>query len=127
MPGKEKDFIIKEHKDSNLDKKNRNVDGKCQISEEKNIGEGEPAFQFPEINFATFIFSLNTSAIVHMGMMEDPSTKKKAKNLPMAKQTIDVLSMLDEKTKGNLSAEENTMLKNILYDLKIMYVKNKDI
>jgi hypothetical protein len=46
------------------------------------------------------IFSLNSSALVQLGMMEDPMTGQKAKNLPLAKQTIDVISMLEEKTRG---------------------------
>lgn len=79
----------------------------------------------PTINFSTFIFSLNSSALVQLGMMEDPMTGEKAKNLPLAKQTIDLLSMLEEKTKGNLEADEAAMLKNILYDLRILYVKER--
>ena len=77
----------------------------------------------PTINFATFIFSLNSSALVQLGLMEDPISGEKTKNLPLAKQTIDILSMLEEKTKGNLEADEAAMLKNILYDLRIHYVK----
>ncbi len=84
--------------------------------------EGAP---LPAINFATFIFSLNSSALVQLGMMEDPLTGQKTKNLPLAKQTIDILSMLEEKTRGNLNADETAMLKNILYDLRIFYVKEQ--
>lgn len=79
----------------------------------------------PTLNFATFIFSLNSSALVQLGMMEDPMTSEKTKNLPLAKQTIDILSMLEEKTRGNLDVDEAAMLKNILYDLRILYVKEK--
>ena len=81
--------------------------------------------QLPVLNFATFIFSLNSSALVHLGMLEDPATRQKVKNLPLAKQTIDILGMLEEKTQGNLSEDEEKMLKNILYDLRIIYVKEK--
>ena len=81
--------------------------------------------QFPEINFPTFVVSLNASALLHLGAIEDPTTGQKTKNLPMAKQTIDILSMLEEKTAGNLSNEEKNLLKNILYDLRLMYVKEK--
>lgn len=79
----------------------------------------------PTINFATFIFSLNSSALVQLGMIEDPMTGEKYKNLPLAKQTIDIISMLQEKTRGNLDTDEAAMLKNILYDLRILYVKEK--
>jgi hypothetical protein len=85
----------------------------------------EPPHQFPEINFATFVASLNASALLQLGAIEDPTSGQKNKNLPMAKQTIDILSMLQEKTEGNLSEEEENLLKNILYDLRIMYVKEK--
>jgi len=81
--------------------------------------------QFPEINFPTFVVSLNASALLHLGAIEDPTTGQKTKNLPMAKQTIDILSMLEEKTAGNLNNEEKHLLKNILYDLRLMYVKEK--
>jgi PBP1b-binding outer membrane lipoprotein LpoB len=79
----------------------------------------------PALNFATFIFSLNSSALVQLGMIEDPMTGEKTKNLPLAKQTIDILSMLEEKTRGNLDTDEAAMIKNILYDLRIHYVKEK--
>ncbi|VEN73457.1 conserved hypothetical protein [Candidatus Desulfarcum epimagneticum] len=114
------DFVIPDEK---RDEK-KGGEGSDSSSPGHKAGEGEPDFQLPEINFSTFIFSLNTSALVHMGMLEDPSTMKKDKNLPMAKQTIDILSMLEEKTRGNLSANEADMIKNILYDLRIMYVKS---
>lgn len=86
----------------------------------------EPEIHMPEINFPTFIISLNASALVQLGVIEEPATGKKVKNLPMGKQTIDILSMLEEKTRGNLSKEEESMLKNILYDLRIIYVKEKE-
>lgn len=79
----------------------------------------------PQINFPTFIASLNASALVHLGIIEDPVSGKAEKNLPMAKQTIDILSMLQQKTAGNLTADEDSMLKSILYDLRILFVKEK--
>ena len=87
---------------------------------EKNSSATPP---MPNITFATFIFSLNSSALVQLGMMDNPMTGKKDINLPLAKQTIDILSMLEEKTKGNLGKDEAAMLKSILYDLRILYVK----
>lgn len=81
--------------------------------------------QLPEINFATFIMSLNASALVNLGVIDDPATGTKSKNLPVGKQTIDILSMLEEKTQGNLSEDEAQMLKDILYELRMLYVKEK--
>jgi hypothetical protein len=75
------------------------------------------------ITFSTFILSLNTAALVHLGELPDPITKKKEVNLTLAKQTIDTLEMLKEKTKGNLTLEEEKLLQSILYELKLKYVK----
>jgi hypothetical protein len=96
-----------------------------QETKEEEKEEKEPQAPLPEINFATFIVSLNASALLHLGVMEDPIAGKKVKNLSMGKQTIDILGMLEEKTKGNLSKEEENLLKNILYDLRIIYVKEQ--
>jgi len=85
----------------------------------------ERAESLPQINFATFVFSLNSSVLLHLGIIEDPTSGTKTKNLLLAKQTIDILVMLEEKTRGNLAADEEAMLKNILYDLRILYVKEK--
>ena len=79
----------------------------------------------PQIDFATFIVSLNAAALVHMGAIEDPSSGQKTKNLPLGKQTIDTLTMLEEKTKGNRTEEEDSLLRSILYDLRMIYVREK--
>jgi len=76
----------------------------------------------PEINFATFVFSLSSSALLHLGEMPDPMTNKTEVNLPLAKQTIDILAMLEKKTSGNLDEDEDNLLKNLLYELRIKYV-----
>ncbi len=88
-------------------------------------GEAPKEAPLPQITFPTFLASLNASALVHLGVIEDPTTGKAEANLPMAKQTIDLLSLIQEKTAGNLTADEETMLKSILYDLRILYVKQK--
>ncbi len=81
--------------------------------------------QMPEMNFATFIFSLNHSALVHLGAVKDPTSGEDIKDLVLAKQTIEILSLLQEKTQGNLTEEEAKMLESILYDLRIIYVREK--
>jgi len=77
----------------------------------------------PPVNFSTFIVSLSSSTLVHLGEIPDPITGKKEKNLDLAKQTIEILEMLKEKTKGNLDNEEEGLLNNILFDLRVKYVK----
>jgi len=78
---------------------------------------------FPEINFSTFIFSLNTSALLHLGEIPDPATGKQQEDLAVAKQTIDLIAMLQEKTRGNLAPDEENLVKHILYDLRLRYVQ----
>lgn len=75
------------------------------------------------ITFSTFILSLNTAALVHLGELPDPLTKEKKVDLVLAKQVIDTLEMLREKTKGNLTPEEDELFKSILFDLKLRFVK----
>lgn len=102
---------------------------KEKISENKNTEESsekktEPQeIPPPEINFATFILSMSTSTMFHLGDFPNPETKKTEKNLPLAKQSIDIIEMLKEKTKGNLNSEEEKLIDNILYDLHMRYVK----
>lgn len=77
----------------------------------------------PDIDFPTFILSLATSAQVHLGAIPNPANGKKETDLTLAKQTIDILGIIQEKTKGNLSSDEQRLLDHILYDLRMMYVE----
>jgi len=77
---------------------------------------------FPAIDFATFVLSLSHSALVHMGDAPDPEGKRSI-NLPLARQTIDLLNMLVDKTRGNLSGPEERILGQALYDLRLRYVE----
>lgn len=81
------------------------------------------ASPLPEINFASFIFSLSTTAMYHFGDFPDPVTKESQRNLPAAKQTIDILSILKTKTEGNLDEQEKQMLDGILYELRMRFIK----
>jgi hypothetical protein len=76
----------------------------------------------PEIDFATFILSLGTSVLYHLGEVPGPEGQTAAANLPLAKQTIDILALLRDKTKGNLGQDEAQLLDSLLYDLRIKYV-----
>jgi hypothetical protein len=78
----------------------------------------------PEVDFGTFVISLGTSALYHMGMVPDPETGKPAEpNFPVARQTIDTVEMLQDKTQGNLSDEEATLIKNLLTELRMRYLE----
>jgi len=90
--------------------------------EERKEGQKE-GIPFPEITFSNFVFSLTTQALIQLGEIQDPESKEPIKSLPLAKQTIDLIGMLQEKTKGNLTKEEEALINNALYDLRMKYVK----
>lgn len=75
-----------------------------------------------EISFASFIFSLSTQALVHLGEMPDPVDGSSHVNLEGARQIIDILAILGDKTRGNLDAAEASLLESALYDLRMRYV-----
>lgn len=84
------------------------VDGQCVL---------------PEVSFSAFVMSLNTTVLYHLGELPDPVNGERIKDLALAKHTIDTLEMLKEKTEGNLAPDEKNMLSEILYDLKMRYVR----
>jgi hypothetical protein len=77
----------------------------------------------PEVTFPALIMSLSTSVLYHLGEIGDPKTGKKEVDLDLAKHGIDTLTLLQEKTKGNLVKDEEEMLKSILYDVKMRFVQ----
>jgi hypothetical protein len=93
------------------------------------IPENEPGEEtgkdgsLPEMNFNNFIVSLSSSALFHFGDFPDPVTKKAEKNLPAAKQIIDILALLKTKTEGNLDQDEKNLIDGLLYELRMRYVK----
>lgn len=89
----------------------------------ENVQSKEESFDYPPINFSNFVLSLSTSALFHFGDFPDPSSGKTQKDLSAAKQTIDIINMINEKTKGNLNEQENNLIQGVLYELKMRYVK----
>ena len=77
----------------------------------------------PDITFTTLVMSLNTSALLHLGELADPETGAKTQDPGMAKHTIDTLVLLERKTAGNLTTQEQELLTNMLYDLRMRYVQ----
>lgn len=82
-----------------------------------------PAEDLPQIDFSTFLLSLSTSAFIHLGEIPHPETGEPEKSLPMARQTIDTLAMLQQKTQGNLSRDESRLLEHLLYELRLKFVE----
>jgi hypothetical protein len=87
--------------------------------------EGPVEDKLPEMNFANFVLSLGTSAMFHFGDFPDPVSGKAEKNLAAAKQTIDILGILQAKTGGNLDENEKSLLDGLLFELRMRYVKEK--
>jgi hypothetical protein len=83
----------------------------------------DPARTLPPADFATLVLSLGSSAMMYLGESDGPEGQKLQRNLPMAKHAIDMLNVLEEKTKGNLTSEEQQILESLLFDLRLHYVE----
>jgi hypothetical protein len=128
MEAEGKGFTVKDRRafDEEGDLKDESTveDKKPDVPPEAKKTEDEPKSQpLPEVNFNSLIFSLSSSALLHIGEIADPQTREKKKDFPMAKHSIDIIAMLKEKTKGNLDDEEQQFIDNILTDLRLRYVK----
>jgi Domain of unknown function (DUF1844) len=78
--------------------------------------------QAPPVTFSSFVISLGSSSLMLMGEQLDPNQASIPVNLPQAKEIIDLLSVLEDKTKGNLTPDEQTVLRDMLYALRMKYV-----
>ena len=86
--------------------------------------ETAPDAAMPQIDFSTFIISLSTSVLYHLGLVEDPQTGQRGEpDLALASQTIDTLAVLEEKTRGNLDDEEKQLLESLLYEMRMRFVE----
>jgi len=86
-------------------------------------GAEQHQHQAPELNFAGFVISLSTQALAHLGEIPDPVEGTVRVDLNAARQMIDILALLRDKTKGNLDTSENALLESALYDLRMKYVE----
>ena len=88
----------------------------------------EPANQanLPGLDFSTFIVSLATSAQLHLGIIEAPEGIDFSPNKLEAKHTIDLLEILESKTKGNLTGDEEKLLGHLLYELRMAFLEKKE-
>jgi hypothetical protein len=121
----EKGFVIKDKRFSakKEEKEESKIKEEGKFEETSRDDTSAQESLLPEIDFTHFILSLSSSALIQLGEIQDPFTQKLAKNLPLAKQTIDLIGMLKEKTKGNLTPEEEKVIDYVLYDLRMRYVK----
>jgi len=99
------------------------------MSEEKRgetfVMRGEPTTGAPEapITFSTFLIGLASSALIHLGVAPNPETGKAERDLVLARQSLNLLGMLQDKTRGNLTAEEKQLFDNLLADLRLRFVE----
>ncbi|MFH0762287.1 MAG: DUF1844 domain-containing protein [Candidatus Omnitrophota bacterium] len=109
------------------DKKKIDENWKEAAEKEKENLKKEAKFVPPQADFNFFATTLALQASIALGAIANPASNKKEEDLAQAKFIIDTLGMLKEKTRGNLTKEEEVLLENILYELRMQYVeKNKD-
>jgi len=133
MSEEERGFVIKDRRSfdeegelKEQDQKKEAVEHvKDQPKKEAPKEKAEPP-PLPEVNFPSLILSLSSSALFHFGEIPDPQTGEKKKDFLLARHAIDTIAMLRDKTKGNLTEEEQKLIENILTDLRWRYVKMKE-
>lgn len=80
----------------------------------------------PDVTFTSLVLSLNTTALFHLGELSHPESGETSVDLDLVKNTIDTLRILRDKTTGNLDKDESELINNVLYDLKMRFVKAKE-
>ncbi len=135
MDEEKKGFVIKDRRAFDKDGKLKedaesmhspDAKGDKGAPKEKKADKGkerQSTTPLPEVNFTSLIFSLSSSALFYLGEVADPETNQPKKDLSLAKHTIDTISMLKDKTKGNLTDEEDKFITTVIADLKWRYVK----
>ncbi len=132
MEEEKKGFVVRDKRFSGESGKDRDVEKPAEREDAEQLaaGDQEMAGQeppetdyLPEVNFYNFVVSLSTTAFYHFGDFAEPATEQQEKNLPAVKQIIDTLAMLQQKTTGNLEADERDLLEGVLYELRMRYVK----
>jgi hypothetical protein len=86
-------------------------------------GGAEKQHRLPPVDFSSFILSMSSAALMHLGQIPDPQSGKRRQDLALARHTIDTLGMIQDKTKGNLSDEEQKLIDSVLTDLRLAFVQ----
>lgn len=87
-------------------------------------GSSDGGRELPKVDFSTFVLSLATAALYQLGVVPDPGSGAPVEADPLvARQTLETLEMLREKTQGNLTDDERKLIDSLLYDLRLRYVE----
>lgn len=120
MSEEERGFVIRDKRGRSEPEVSSPLSSQAQTAEAVSSSESSPPS--PPVTFSSFVFSLGTSSLMLMGETLDPKQPPPPMNLPQAKEIIDILSMLEEKTQKNLSSDEASVLGDMLYTLRMKYV-----
>ncbi len=120
----EQGFVIRDRRASGSAETTSATDSAAQASRPTGASPIEPSQSAPPppVTFSSFVISLGSSSLMLMGEQLDPQQAPMPVNLPQAKEIIDLLSVLEDKTKGNLTSDEQTVLRDMLYALRMKYV-----
>jgi len=119
MSEEEKGFIIRDRRGAGAESEEKPAPTPPPPPQAE-LPKGQPA---PPVNFLSFIYSMATSALMYLGEPIGQGAGDQTLNLSHAQEIIDILTMLEAKTKGNLSGEEETLLEEMLYTLRIKFVE----
>jgi hypothetical protein len=133
MSEEEKGFVVHDRRSLNEegDVKDQDVEAEQEEKGQEDVKDQPPkqeetaSHPMPEPNFTALVFSLSSTALFHLGEIPDPQTGEKKKDIALAKHAIDTISMLQEKTAGNLTEEEKKFTESILADLRWRFIKAK--
>lgn len=124
MSDDEKGFKVNDRRHSASDSEKSPKEKNPKSGDGFTMKESEtPDFDANRVDFSTFILSLSTGAIINLGLAPDPVTQKVEKNLELAKQNIEILSLISEKTKGNLTSEEKQLMQSLLTEVRLRFVE----
>ena len=124
MAEEEQGFVIRDRRTSGGTESAPSAPSPLKEATPSPAEQNEPSHthQAPPVSFSSFIISLGSSSLMLMGEQLDPQQPSIPVNLPQAKEIIDLLSVLEDKTKGNLTSDEQTVLRDMLYALRMKYV-----
>ena len=127
-------FAVHDHRRFDADGRSRDAEAASETAEARSEptphpeapregGAADRMQEPPPLNVTTFLLSLATSVQMYLGLIANPQTKLVETNLAAARETIDLLGILEEKTRGNLTPEEQRLLEHVLYDLRMQYLE----